>query len=203
VCTVPAGEGQGLAVAVHVDGQSSSTNGTFSYDPPSITAVTPSSGPSAGGVRLTINGLNFGAQASASVGGSSCPAEEQTQSRVVCLLPPGYGTVDVTVTAGGQTSAGSSFSYDVRASACDAAKWKAVGTYEACLAKAEAKAAKLGVDPSADAKIAKSIVTCDDKFSAACTKAEVKLVDCSQIGTCAALKVTVRGWNPEAKQLIQ
>ncbi|MEO6029298.1 MAG: hypothetical protein ABIR79_20740, partial [Candidatus Binatia bacterium] len=54
-------------------------------------------------------------------------------------------------TAGGQTSAGSPFSYDVRASACDSAKWKAVGAYEACLAKAEAKAAKLGVDPSADA----------------------------------------------------
>jgi hypothetical protein len=203
--TLPEGQGHDLAVHVTVDGLASTVDGTFSYDPPSITAVNPTSGPSAGGIIITITGENFGTQAFASVGGADCPAVTQTHSSFECTAPAGFGTdVDVQLTAGGQSSNSRPFSYRVVASACDAAKWKAAGAHAACLAKAEAKAAKLGVDPNADSKISVAMQACDEKAVAACTKAETKLVtSCSQIGTCDDLRVIVRGWDATTKGKIQ
>jgi len=87
-CTLPEGQGADLAVATTVDGQTSATTGTFSYSPPSLTSVTPSSGGIAGGSIITIRGENFGVQALASVGGSSCPVTQQSHTEVRCTLPP-------------------------------------------------------------------------------------------------------------------
>jgi hypothetical protein len=199
VCTLPEGQGHDLALDVTVDGQVSSAALSFSYDPPSITSVTPSSGASIGGTRLTINGNNFGTQAFAGVGGTLCPVQLQTHTRVECTLPAGFGSnVPVQVTVGGQLSNVGSFSYAIVASKCDAAKWKAAGQHAACLANAESKAAKKGVAPDAVA-----VTKCDDKFTASCTKAETKLEDCSQLGTCDDLSLDDKGWDGTIKGNIQ
>ena len=55
VVTEPAGEGTNVPVGVTVAGQTSNVL-DFSYDPPSITAISPVTGPTAGGVPVTIDG---------------------------------------------------------------------------------------------------------------------------------------------------
>lgn len=63
VCALAAGQGTGLVVQVTTGGQKSNTT-VFSYLPPTITGVTPASGPTAGGFVITVLGSNFGLQAS-------------------------------------------------------------------------------------------------------------------------------------------
>ncbi len=192
VCTAPGGEGHAVPVDITVDGQASPPS-SFSYDPPAITAVTPTRGSASGGVLITIAGTNFGDTAVVTVGGASCPIESASDGRLICELPPDGGAPpDVRVIAGGQVSNALPFTYGAVASKCDAAKFKAAAGYAKCLATAEANAAKKGVDPSAEA-----LAKCDDKMATACTKAEVKLTDCSQIGSCDALAAGTgrKGWD--------
>jgi hypothetical protein len=192
VCTAPKGAGHAVPVEITVDGQSSPPS-LFSYDPPAITAVTPTRASAAGGVLITITGTNFGDTAAVMVGGSSCPVDSSSDARVVCELPPNGGAPpDVVVIAAGQVSNGVPFSYQQVASKCDAAKLKAAAGYAKCLGTAEANAAKKGVEPTAEA-----LTKCDDKMAAACAKAELKLTDCSQVGTCDALAAGTgrKGWD--------
>ena len=73
---------------------------------PVVTSITPSSGPSAGGTSVTINGSNFN---SSTVTFGSVPASitSNTGSQMVVTSPPGTGTVDVIVTnAGGSSTTG-------------------------------------------------------------------------------------------------
>ena len=75
-----------------------------------VTSVTPSSGPSAGGNSVTIGGSGFANVTAVHFGTALLPATDYTvnpnqTSIVVNPLPAGSGTVDVTVTAGGVTSA--------------------------------------------------------------------------------------------------
>lgn len=192
-CTLPPGDGHDVPVEVTVDGQTSPP-GSLSYDPPAITAVTPTRGPAAGGARLTLTGNNFGSAAAVTVAGSSCPIESQSDTRVECVLPPpGGAPTDIRMTVGGQGSNAVPFSYGPVASKCDAAKFKSAASYAQCLANAESKAAKKGLD--ADAK---AVTKCDDKFTASCAKAESDLDDCSQLGTCAAMAagtIKRKGWD--------
>ncbi len=110
-CRAPAGSGTGLPVAVDNAGSLSNTL-PFGYDAPAITAVTPSTGPTSGGVIITIDGANFGpAGATVTVGANACGAATTTHTRVTCTLPAGTGTKAVQVTTGGQTSNSSSFTY--------------------------------------------------------------------------------------------
>jgi hypothetical protein len=193
-CTLPPGAGSNLPVGVEVDGQTSSVDGSLSYDPPAITAVTPTHGPATGSIPLTIVGSNFSATASVAVGGALCPVDVQTDGRIECDLPPatpGAPSSDVRVVAGGQASPPAPFSYQALASKCDAAKIKAATTYAKCLGTAKATGAKKGV-----AVAAATLTKCDDKMTAACTKAESS-GDCSQTGTCDALALKIRhkGWD--------
>src|SRR5207253_3167264 len=73
--TTPA-HSAGLAdVVVTVSGQSSATSPgdqfTYVVAPPTVTAVDPTSGPTAGGTAITITGTNFDATATVTVGGSA------------------------------------------------------------------------------------------------------------------------------------
>ncbi len=190
-CTLPPGQGHDLVVGVTLDGQTSMDTTSFTYDPPSITSITPTSGRIGGGYAITINGANFGVEALATVGGASCPVTLQSHTSLECTAPAGSSTAaDVRVSAGGQSSNVRPFTYVIVASKCDAAKWKAVGTYAACLANESAKGAAKGQAPDA-AKVAK----CDTKFTASCAKAETKLTGCSQPGTCGELRVRVKDQN--------
>src|SRR6185295_15250614 len=71
-CTLPEGEGTTNDVTMTVDGQSSNSV-NFSYDPPSITSISPSSGPIAGGIYITVYGENFGQSQSVRVNNNNCP----------------------------------------------------------------------------------------------------------------------------------
>lgn len=192
VCTAPAGVGHDLQVEVTIDGQTSAPS-SFSYDPPVITAITPTRGaPSGGGRIITIRGENFGVAASVTVGGAVCPLEAQTHDRIECVLPPDSGAPPIVqVRSGGQPSADYFYSYIVVYSGCDSGKLKAVGNYAKCLATAEAVGAKKALEPNAAA-----FAKCDDKMAVACAKAEDK-GDCSQPGTCGELLTGTKykGWD--------
>jgi hypothetical protein len=188
-CTLPPGEGKNVAVDVLVDGQTSAPV-AFSYDPPVITEVSPSRAPALSGFPITIRGENFGVAAAVTVGGAPCPVIEQSHTEVSCQLPPnGVAPLDVRVTAGGWASNTEPLSYQLFATKCDSAKFKAAGTGAACLAKVYTKALQKGLDPDATA-----LTKCQDKFMDACIKAETKLDDCTNIVSCGETKDDLLAW---------
>jgi hypothetical protein len=111
-CALPAGVGVNQLVRLAVGGQTSGTL-SFSYDPPFITGLSPSSASTAGGTALTVSGTSFGASGAAvTVGGASCPVTMQSHTSITCTLPAGVGTNQlVRVSVGGQDSNAASFSY--------------------------------------------------------------------------------------------
>lgn len=94
----------GGSTAGHVDGAL-----IRAVDPPTVTGVSPSSGPAVGGSTVTITGTGF----STVSGGTTVHFGTAGASDVLCssstscsaTAPAGTGTVDVTVSVAGQTSA--------------------------------------------------------------------------------------------------
>src|SRR6478735_5273344 len=81
---------------------------------PSITSVTPSSGPTTGGTTITINGTDFRDGATVLVGGAAASVMASTDTWAMFLAPAhGAGSVDVTVTNpdGGTYTLASAFTY--------------------------------------------------------------------------------------------
>jgi large repetitive protein len=113
--TAPAGAGL-VDIVVTTSGKNSATssNDQFSYVP-SVTSVSPSSGPISGGTMVTINGSGFTAASTVKFG--TIAATNVTlisATQITASAPVGAGTVDVTVTTAGETSATSAsdqFSY--------------------------------------------------------------------------------------------
>jgi hypothetical protein len=99
-----------------VDVQVTATAGTtatvaydhFTYQTPSVTRISPTSGPAAGGTTVTITGVQLGGATGVSFG--LMPAASFTvvsNTTVTAVSPPGVGVVHVTVTtAAGQTANG-------------------------------------------------------------------------------------------------
>ena len=121
--TGASGSGFGTSVALSGDGETvlvgaptSSAADLYDTAPPSVTSISPSSGPPSGGTTVTITGANL-EQASAVDFGSGHPATILTDtatSLTVTSPPESAGTVDITVTTPNGTSATSSadeFSY--------------------------------------------------------------------------------------------
>ena len=84
---------------------------------PSITSMTAASAPAAGGVPLTIHGLNFTIDGPPSVlfGSASAPVQSAGPTEIVVLVPPQADNADPSVTVvteTGRTSPPSSFEYD-------------------------------------------------------------------------------------------
>ena len=71
VCTLPAGEGLGNNVQITVSGQPSNIK-TFNYQGPSISSVTPANGPTAGNIKLTVLGNNFGLTGNVTIANKLC-----------------------------------------------------------------------------------------------------------------------------------
>jgi hypothetical protein len=115
-CDLGPGVGQNLPVRVTVGPTTSGDQLVVSYLPPAILSIQPATGPTAGGVAITINGANFGPAPTVTVGGATCPVSPMpppTNAQVVCTLPAGVGVnVETRVRAGGQEGASSVFSYD-------------------------------------------------------------------------------------------
>jgi Flp pilus assembly protein TadG len=113
----PAGTGTVDVVVTTANGPSAtSTADKFTYGPaPTVTALTPASGPAVGGTGVAITGTGFEPTSSVSFG--SIPATSVTYVNSTSMLatsPPGSGIVDVTVTNSYGTSSvgpGDRFTY--------------------------------------------------------------------------------------------
>ena len=114
--TSPAGTGT-QDITITTAGGNSATSGAdqFTYIPaPTVTAVSPSAGPVAGGTSVTVTGANLANATAVKFGTTAGTVIADSADSIMVTSPPGTGTVDVTVTTGGGTSAISSadqFSY--------------------------------------------------------------------------------------------
>jgi hypothetical protein len=106
--TSPAGGGT-VDVTVTTNGGTSAAAPAdhFTYDaPPAVTAVTRDLGRTAGGTVVTISGSNFAGPATVHFGAVAATAVTVVNSTTITATSPaGNGTVDVTVTTPGGTSA--------------------------------------------------------------------------------------------------
>jgi hypothetical protein len=114
--TTPAGSAGAVTVTVTANSQSGSlTNGYTYITSPTVTSVSPSSGPVAGGAAVTITGTNFAAGAAVTFGTAAATKVVVVSSTTITATTPAgsAGTVTVTVTnSGGQSgSLASAFTY--------------------------------------------------------------------------------------------
>lgn len=72
---------------------------------PSVTGITPASGPAAGGTTVTISGSGFTGATAVDFGTTASTFTVQSDGTIAATAPPGSGTVDVTVQGPGGTSA--------------------------------------------------------------------------------------------------
>lgn len=115
-CRVPPGAAGTVDVQVTTPGDTSATSSADHYayipPPPTVTSVSPASGPQTGGNTVTITGTNLlGATViNFSGGGGDATTFSCTSSTTCTVTSPAEsaGTVDITVTAPGGTSATSS-----------------------------------------------------------------------------------------------
>ncbi|MDR7224981.1 IPT/TIG domain-containing protein [Aminobacter aminovorans] len=107
--TSPAGSAGTVDITVRTVGGTSATSAAdqFTYvAPPTVTSITPTSGPASGGTFITITGTNFSSATAVSFGGT--PATSFTvisPTQITATSPAGAGIVDVRVTTVGGTSA--------------------------------------------------------------------------------------------------
>lgn len=82
---------------------------TYINPTPTVTNVSPSSGPASGGTSVTITGTNFTSDSTVSFGGTAgTSVTVNSSTSITATSPAGSGTVNVTVTTPGGTSAISS-----------------------------------------------------------------------------------------------
>ncbi|HEY6294241.1 MAG TPA: IPT/TIG domain-containing protein, partial [Streptosporangiaceae bacterium] len=110
----PPGKGK-VTVTVTTPG-GTATAGSFSYNAPPppptpapvVTGISPSSGTTAGGTSVTISGKNLSSATGVSFGGKAGSITADSSTSITATSPAGSGTVNVTVTTKGGTSATSS-----------------------------------------------------------------------------------------------
>ncbi|HUX33533.1 MAG TPA: IPT/TIG domain-containing protein [Gemmatimonadaceae bacterium] len=111
VVTAPAGEG---AVPVVVTSGTLQSNAvTYTYDAPAISAITPASGPAAGGTSVDLTGTNFGLNPTVTFGGVAAPVISHTHTLITVTSPAGTAgsSVSVVVTVARQASNSVAFQY--------------------------------------------------------------------------------------------
>ncbi len=113
-CSFPQGRGSNLKVVLTTATisygttatQTASRNSVFSYAAPSITALSPTNGPTSG-FDLTISGTSFDTSGSVTLSGTgngnavlTCGSPAWSQTQIVCRVPASVGTAfTATVTA--------------------------------------------------------------------------------------------------------
>ncbi len=103
----PAGAGT-VDVTVTAAGVASAASAAdqFTYLPPAVSSISPSSGPALGGTVVTIGGTNFTGATAVHFGVNAAASfTVNSDSQIVATAPAGSGTVDVTVSAAAATSA--------------------------------------------------------------------------------------------------
>jgi hypothetical protein len=105
----PAGTGAGYVTVSTARGGPSALTGRAVYNflpRPTVTGLSPGSGPAGGGALVTITGTGFGYVRAVHFGGAPATQLQVLSSRKLTVVaPPGAGTVNVTVTTLGGTSA--------------------------------------------------------------------------------------------------
>ncbi|MGA9673360.1 MAG: IPT/TIG domain-containing protein [Terracidiphilus sp.] len=111
----PTGDAGAETVSVSVNGQSGSLAGGFTYIvEPTVSSVSPSTGPTAGGTSVTITGTNFATGATVTFGSAAAANVVVVSSTSITATTPAgtVGAVTVTVTLNGQGgSLASGFTY--------------------------------------------------------------------------------------------
>jgi len=105
--TTPAGSAGAVTVAVTVNGQTGSLSNGFTYVvPPTVTAVSPNNGSTAGGTAVTISGANFATGAAVTFGTATATnVVVVSGTQITATTPAGIaGSVTVTVTNPGAQS---------------------------------------------------------------------------------------------------
>jgi outer membrane protein assembly factor BamB len=74
-------------------------------NPPAVSAVSPKTGPGAGGTSVTVTGTNLSGASAVHFGAAAAIFSVKSATTITATSPPGSGTVNVTVTTPGGTSA--------------------------------------------------------------------------------------------------
>jgi hypothetical protein len=114
--TPPHTAGSVDVVVTNPDGQRATLPGGFAYVSaiPTITSISPISGPPTGGTAVTINGTNFASGAGVTFGGASAGATFFDSTKIVAVTPAhAEGSADVVVTNsdGGRATLTNGFTY--------------------------------------------------------------------------------------------
>ncbi|MCL4448967.1 MAG: IPT/TIG domain-containing protein, partial [Actinobacteria bacterium] len=116
-CTAVSPSGTGtVSVTVTTSGGTSGAQ-SYTYIPaPTLTGISPTSGPVTGGTTVTLTGTNFSTASSGTTvdfgsGNAATSVTCSTTSSCTAVSPSGTGTVSVTVTTAGGTSSGQSYTY--------------------------------------------------------------------------------------------
>ncbi|WP_204249172.1 IPT/TIG domain-containing protein, partial [Nocardia arizonensis] len=78
---------------------------------PTITSLSPTAGPAAGGNSVTINGTGFTGPLTVRFGSTATVFTVNSPTQITAVAPAGTGTVQVTVTGSGGTSNGVAYTY--------------------------------------------------------------------------------------------
>ncbi|MCG6204084.1 putative Ig domain-containing protein [Rhodopseudomonas sp. HC1] len=115
----PAHAAGSVDVVVTTPAGSATATGLYSYvSNPTITSVTPGSGPGLGGTRVTITGNNFNGATAVTFGGAAATSVTVVSATSILAMTPAHaaGAVDVTVTTpGGSITGAGLFSYTIAA----------------------------------------------------------------------------------------
>ncbi|MCL6104812.1 MAG: IPT/TIG domain-containing protein, partial [Actinobacteria bacterium] len=115
-CTAVSPSGTGtVSVTVTTSGGTSGAQ-SYTYIPaPTLSSISPTSGPASGGTTVTLTGTNFvttSGGTTVSFGGTAATSVTcSTTSSCTAVSPSGTGTVSVTVTTSGGTSGAQSYTY--------------------------------------------------------------------------------------------
>jgi len=104
----------GKSVLVTTAGGTNTANNLFNYDAPTISAIDPNTGSTAGGTIVTITGNNLRSATAITVGGNACTRPSaNSDTSVACFTPEGsVGSASVVVTtASGNSAANALFTY--------------------------------------------------------------------------------------------
>ncbi|MGY1941351.1 IPT/TIG domain-containing protein [Nocardia gipuzkoensis] len=80
---------------------------------PTISSVSPTTGPTSGGNSVVITGTGFTGPTTVRFGGTATTFTLDSATQITAIAPPGSGTVDITVANAGGTSNGFPYTYAV------------------------------------------------------------------------------------------
>ena len=118
VATTPAGVAGAASVIVTTTGGTSAANSFYTYvlpPAPTVTSITPNSGPSSGGTSVTIVGTHFGGATSITIGGSAVAGVTIVDDNTITATTSSgtLGVKDVAVTTPSGTGTGVGLFTDV------------------------------------------------------------------------------------------